>query len=56
MKLLKKNDCGFDFIISKYLHIFTEYDYWFIYFELPKYTIRISNLYKKIGGIKYGFY
>lgn len=43
MKFLKKNDIGFDFIISKYIRFFTEFNCWFLYFNLPKYTIRFSN-------------
>ena len=43
MTFMKKNDIGFDFIITKYLRIFKEFDYYFIYIELPKYIIRLST-------------
>ena len=51
MIFMRKNDIGYDFIITKYLRIFKEFNYWFIYIELSKYTIRISSagnyIYKK---------
>lgn len=43
MIFMKKNDIGYDFIITKCLRIFKEFNYWFIYIELPKHTIRLSN-------------
>ena len=43
MIFMKKNDIGYDFVITKCLRIFKEFNYWFIYIELPKYTIRLSN-------------
>ena len=59
MKLLKKNDCDFEFISSKYFKFFTDCGEWFIYISLPKYTIRISSagnyIYKNRGN-KHGFF
>ena len=42
MKLMQKNEYGFDVIISKFLRIFNDCGYWFCYIELPHYTIRLS--------------
>lgn len=42
MKLFKRSECGFDFIICRFLRIFWDYDCFFIYIELPKHTLRFS--------------
>lgn len=49
--ILERDDCGFIFIISKHLNIFTECSEWFIYLIGKKRTIRLSSagnrVYKK---------
>lgn len=42
MKLMKKNDDGFDIILSKYFKLFNDCGTWFCYIILPRYTIRLS--------------
>lgn len=41
--LFERDDCGFIFIISKHLSIFTECGNWFIYLIGKKRTIRLSS-------------
>lgn len=43
MKLMKKNQYGFDFILTKNLKIFTDYKEFFCYLHLFHYTIRLST-------------
>ena len=43
MKLMKKNDIGFDFILTKYFKFFTDCGELFCYIILPRYTIRFST-------------
>lgn len=42
MKLFRREEYGYDLIISRFLRIFWDYGYFFCYIELPHYTIRIS--------------
>ena len=39
---MKKNDDGFDIILSKYFKLFNDCGTWFCYINLPRYTIRLS--------------
>lgn len=43
MKLMQKNEEGFDFILTKYFKLFTDCGEWFCYIILPRYTIRFSG-------------
>ena len=42
MKLMQKNEDGFDIILSKYFKLFNDCGTWFCYIILPRYTIRLS--------------
>lgn len=42
MKLMQKNDDGFDIILSKYFKLFKDCGTWFCYIYFPRYTIRLS--------------
>lgn len=42
MTLFKRDEYGFDLILSKHLRIFWDCGTFFTYIELPHYTIRIS--------------
>lgn len=43
MKLFRREDeYSYDFLMSKCLRIFTDYGYFFVYIELPHYTLRFS--------------
>lgn len=41
--LLERDDCGFIFIVSRHLSIYTECGEWFIYLIGKKKTIRLSS-------------
>lgn len=43
MKLMQKNDEGFDFILTKYFKLFTDCGEWFLYIILFHYIIRFSG-------------
>lgn len=43
MKLMRKNDEGFDFILTKYFKLFIDCGEWFCYIILPRFTIRFSG-------------
>lgn len=43
MILMKKNDDGFDIILSKYFKLFKDCGTWFCYIILPRYAIRLSH-------------
>lgn len=43
MKLMQKNEDGFDIILSKYFKLFKDCGIWFCYIHFPRYTIRLSH-------------
>jgi hypothetical protein len=43
MKFLKKNNYGFDFILTNHFKLFTDCKEWFCYIALFQYTIRFSS-------------
>ena len=43
MKLMQKNENGFDFILTKNFKLFTDCGVWFCYIILPRYVIRFSD-------------
>lgn len=42
MKIFKKNEYGFDLLMSKHLRIFWDCGVFFLYIETKNYTIRFS--------------
>lgn len=43
MKMMQKNEGGFDFVLSKHFKLFTDCGEWFCYIILFRYTIRFSG-------------
>ena len=43
MKLMQKNEDGFDVILSKHFKLFNDCGTWFCYIHFPRYTIRLSH-------------